>query len=552
MWHNASAKTRLFGLAALALVSLTLISAIGLGAIHSLAGQMESALHRQGAATRALVDIESSHARFKIQVQEWKNILLRGNDPAAYEKYLAQFGEEEARVQKHLQEAAALFGQLGMARGDLDKLASAHRKMGEEYRAALASYDKADILAGQKVDKLVKGKDRAASQAMDKLVKDTEEYAARQSADDLATAHALRTRMLAILGIPFLVGAAIVGFVAATIVRSLLRQLGGDPAEAAAACRRIADGDLSAPMRHEAPDSVLGAMAAMQEKLRGLVGNVRSNADLLVQSATQLSSSSQNVAASIAHQRDLTSGMAASVEEITVSVAHIHNNAETARTIAGQGSTLANTGEQSTRNAAGEMERITAAVGNSAEMIRTLGNQSEEISTIVGTIREIADQTNLLALNAAIEAARAGESGRGFAVVADEVRKLAERTATSTSEIAGMIERIQNGTRNAVATMEDATHLVDSGTASIRNSAATMGDIATESGKILTAVTDISSALDEQRIASTDVARNIEGIAAMNERNAAAAEQISSTTGDLTHMAENLRRSIAQFRLAAA
>ncbi|GFM52564.1 methyl-accepting chemotaxis protein [Pseudomonas cichorii] len=100
-----------------------------------------------------------------------------------------------------------------------------------------------------------------------------------------------------------------------------------------------------------------------------------------------------------------------------------------------------------------EMRQIADSIGASAKLVGQLGSRSEQITAIVNTIRGIADQTNLLALNAAIEAARAGDQGRGFAVVADEVRQLAGRTSGSTTEIADMIGKILNETREAVASM---------------------------------------------------------------------------------------------------
>ena len=111
-------------------------------------------------------------------------------------------------------------------------------------------------------------------------------------------------------------------------------------------------------------------------------------------------------------------------------------------------------GTEVIHQAAGQMREIASNIDHSSQMLGHLGQRSEQITTIVNTIRGIADQTNLLALNAAIEAARAGDMGRGFAVVADEVRQLAGRTSGSTAEISAMIERIQQETRSAIASMD--------------------------------------------------------------------------------------------------
>ncbi|TDV63428.1 methyl-accepting chemotaxis sensory transducer with Pas/Pac sensor [Pseudomonas sp. LP_7_YM] len=116
---------------------------------------------------------------------------------------------------------------------------------------------------------------------------------------------------------------------------------------------------------------------------------------------------------------------------------------------------VAEQGTQVIQQAAGEMREISRNIEDSSRVIGLLGERSEQITAIVNTIRSIADQTNLLALNAAIEAARAGDQGRGFAVVADEVRQLAGRTSRSTEEISGMIQLIQNETRQAIVSMDN-------------------------------------------------------------------------------------------------
>lgn len=130
-------------------------------------------------------------------------------------------------------------------------------------------------------------------------------------------------------------------------------------------------------------------------------------------------------------------------------------SAQQAYLIASETEQVAAEGSQVVQQASHEMEKITLAVGDAANVIAELGKQSEEITSIVNTIRAIADQTNLLALNAAIESARAGEQGRGFAVVADEVRQLAARTSRSTQEISEMIGKIQTGTSSAIESMNE-------------------------------------------------------------------------------------------------
>ncbi|GGP23408.1 methyl-accepting chemotaxis protein [Silvimonas iriomotensis] len=138
-------------------------------------------------------------------------------------------------------------------------------------------------------------------------------------------------------------------------------------------------------------------------------------------------------------------------------------NARHAYEISEETDAVSEQGKQVIQNAAQEMHDIASNVQSASRLIEDLGSKSSQISSIVNTIKEIADQTNLLALNAAIEAARAGEQGRGFAVVADEVRKLAERTGVSTTEIAGMTSKIQEGTRSAIQSMEACVNQANDG-----------------------------------------------------------------------------------------
>ena len=143
---------------------------------------------------------------------------------------------------------------------------------------------------------------------------------------------------------------------------------------------------------------------------------------------------------------------------------------------------VAEQGTEVIHQAAGQMREIASNIDHSSQMLGHLGERSEQITAIVNTIRGIADQTNLLALNAAIEAARAGDMGRGFAVVADEVRQLAGRTSGSTAEISAMIERIQQETRSAIASM-DAT----------RQQAGRSVELADQAGEVIVQICDGAS-----------------------------------------------------------
>jgi methyl-accepting chemotaxis protein len=146
--------------------------------------------------------------------------------------------------------------------------------------------------------------------------------------------------------------------------------------------------------------------------------------------------------------------------------------------------------------AAAEMRAIADTVRATSLCVGQLGEQSDRITGIVKTIREIADQTNLLALNAAIEAARAGEQGRGFAVVADEVRKLAERTSLSTSEIGGMVQSIQDGTRSAIKSMDSSLEQAGMGVQLANDAREVIVRISSGAREVVQAVSQFSSNVD--------------------------------------------------------
>jgi methyl-accepting chemotaxis protein len=241
--------------------------------------------------------------------------------------------------------------------------------------------------------------------------------------------------------------------------------------------------------------------------------------------------------------------MAASMEQLSVSIDQVHEHATISHDLATRSGEASRDGREVTLSAASEMAAIAEGARQSSIIVAELGGLSADITSIVNVIREIADQTNLLALNAAIEAARAGEQGRGFAVVADEVRKLAERTSSSTKQIGDMIQRIQSGTRRTMDAMESDVARANQGEELARRAGESINQIEQRTSEVVRSVNEIHLALREQSAAARDVAIRVEQIAQMTETNASASRQTSQNATQVSSLAGQLNNLVAGFRV---
>ncbi|MBK5395571.1 hypothetical protein JFU47_02270 [Pseudomonas sp. TH39(2020)] len=222
------------------------------------------------------------------------------------------------------------------------------------------------------------------------------------------------------------------------------------------------------------PTGVLHSVQGMRQSLRAMIGNIN-QASVQIENVTrQLALSSEQGLSSASLQSDTASSMAATVEQLSVSINHIADNARQAQSTTQRAGQITDEGMGVMRKSIHEMSQIAELVTQSSSDIDQLAIQSNDISQIVGVIRGIAEQTNLLALNAAIDAARAGEQGRGFAVVADEVRNLASRTAQSTKEIVTLVDAIQNGMLKAKGSMAAGCERVTNGLQLVESAGASM------------------------------------------------------------------------------
>ncbi|MFA6014409.1 MAG: methyl-accepting chemotaxis protein [Gallionellaceae bacterium] len=383
--------------------------------------------------------------------------------------------------------------------------------------------------------------------AIDTVVRLTNENNAQIEAAAAATLTRANWGMLAV----FALALGIVIAIAMLVANSIMRRLGGEPDYAANIAARIAKGDLSGNIQVSGQnnDSLVASLGTMQNQLRSMMTALRDSSQKLFQSSGELATTMSTLSNSGKEQADSATGMAASMEEMTVSISHISDRAHEAHQMSADAGNKSSASGQVVQQSADEMRRISESVTDAAQKISALESAATEISTIVKVIREIADQTNLLALNAAIEAARAGEQGRGFAVVADEVRKLAERTGHSTHEIGTMVERIQGITREAVSGMSANVAQVNQSAGLAHQTGLSINDIQEASQRVLSAVNDMASALSQQTSASQDIARNIEHIAQMTESSSAAMAQASSLAGTLEQSASELDQMVGRFKL---
>jgi methyl-accepting chemotaxis protein len=297
--------------------------------------------------------------------------------------------------------------------------------------------------------------------------------------------------------------------IAVLITRNLTRTLGGEPYYVAQVMRELAGGNLmvNVARRNGDDSSVVAAIAATVDKLRAIIGEVKSGADNLSSASQQLSATSQSLAQGASESASGIEETSSSIEEISSSINQTNDNAKVTETIASKASREAAEGGESVR------QTVTA--------MRQIANK-------IGIVDDIAYQTNLLALNAAIEAARAGEHGKGFAVVAAEVRKLAERSQIAAQEIGEVAS-------SSVSLAERAGQLLE--------------EIVRSSSRTSDLVQEIAAASNEQAVGVGQVNSAVQQLNTTTQQNASASEELASTAEQMSSQAENLQDLMNFFRL---
>jgi methyl-accepting chemotaxis protein len=337
-----------------------------------------------------------------------------------------------------------------------------------------------------------------------------------------------------------------------TVILALLltRSIVSPLARALQAAEEIAGGNLTKHILVDGKDEparLLGALVVMQQNLRKTIEQISGSATQLASAAEELTAVTDEASRGLQQQNQEIEQAATAVNEMTAAVEEVARNAVSTSEASQQSNHTAKEGRDRVVETVSAIQAMTQDVQTTSQLIEGLAAQGRDIGKVLDVIRSIAEQTNLLALNAAIEAARAGEAGRGFAVVADEVRALAHRTAQSTSEIEQMVAGIQNGTGQAVQSMQLNTQRTQTTLDLARAAGVALEQITGAISQINERNLVIASASEEQAQVSREVDRNLVNIRDLATQSAAGAHQTSAASNELSRLAVDLNGMVSRF-----
>ena len=540
--RRTSVGVRLVLLVTLTAVTALAITAAGSGALRQSEHALGESLAATGEAYSAANHARSAQVSFKKQVQEWKNVLLRGWDAEMYARYWRQFEAEERTVRESLASLRTSFVAQGLATAGVDTLLASHRQLGVRYRAALAAgFDPADPLSIRRVDAAVRGMDRAPTDGMDTLVEIAQRHAAERAEVHRERAAARIGGAWLLLLTVSVLGTLASALAALLVARSIQRPI----MEAVGAAERIARGDLRGRIAAEGRDEVTrlaSALDGMLCDLRGIVEPVQETSARLLRTSGEVSALTREAGSAAEsfggvveqitdgaqEQARVAERVAAGMAEVTTAVSAIALQAREMAVSSGDGLATARAGGRSVEAMAAEMTALGAEAAASLEAARRLDGYAARMQRFVDTTEQIASQSNLLALNAAIEAARAGEHGRGFGVVAEEVRKLAAHSSDAARDTTAFLGEMAESVAQVVRVIGAGAGRARATAESAREAGVALERIYQALAQAESRLGAVAAAAGDAHAQVSEIEQLVGSVATLAEENAASAEEMSA------------------------
>ena len=314
----------------------------------------------------------------------------------------------------------------------------------------------------------------------------------------------------------------------------------------------LADGDLTvhAVVQENITGAIADSINYTIDSLRDLVTGINRASEQVNTATGQAQATSVKLLTAAEKQALQITETTDAVTNMTRSLLKVSSNASQASEVAQRSLQAANRGSQAVQNTIAGMNGIREQIQETSKRIKRLGESSQEIGEIVELISDITEQTNILALNAAIQAASAGEAGRGFTVVAEEVQRLAERSSEATKQIGAIVKTIQTDTNSAVVAMEKSTEGVVEGARLSDAAGKALTEIETVSNSLARLIQSISTATAAQTEEASTVTKNMQQIQEITSQTTQGTKLTAESVGQLTKLAEELRDSVAGFKLA--
>ena len=315
---------------------------------------------------------------------------------------------------------------------------------------------------------------------------------------------------------------------------------------------RLAQGDFTTPIANINQDGIgkiAGSAELIRTDLSAMIAKLRDLMAEISNTTINLSATARQVENASIQQGESTASTSAAVEQMSVSIASVAENADSVKQVSKDCIAHSVEGNEVLSSLIGEISAVEAAVEGISASVGEFILSAEAITQITRHVKDIAEQTNLLALNAAIEAARAGEQGRGFAVVADEVRKLAEKSAQSATQIDKITIALATQSQTVGNAVKQGQQSLQVSQDMLENVAMALGEANQAVKQTSTGVDNIAQAVNEQKAASNEIAHNVEKIAQMTEENMAAIQKNSAAADNLQQLSKDAVEIVGRFKI---